>query len=106
MRKSEFSKEQIIGFLKPAEACVTKCHLSRLRGEHKRKRKIVDVAGETGLHRNTVTLLYNETAARVDMEAIDKLYEFFGVEVGAARAGAGHKWAAMRACLLASVREH
>jgi DNA-binding Xre family transcriptional regulator len=27
------------------------------------------------------TLLYNETAARVDMEAIDKLCELFGVEV-------------------------
>lgn len=58
-----------------------KCHLSRLMGE--RKLKIVDVARETGLHRNTVTLLYNETAARVDLEAIDKLCEFFGVEVGA-----------------------
>lgn len=57
-----------------------KCHLSRLMGE--RKLKIVDVARETGLHRNTVTLLYNETAARVDLEAIDKLCEFFGVEVG------------------------
>lgn len=57
-----------------------KCHLSRLMGE--RKLKIVDVARETGLHRNTVTLLYNETAARVDLEAIEKLCEFFGVEVG------------------------
>ena len=57
-----------------------KCHLSRLMGE--RKLKIVDVARETGLHRNTVTLLYNETAARVDLEAIDKLCEFFDVEVG------------------------
>jgi putative transcriptional regulator len=47
-----------------------------------RKLKIIDVARETGLHRNTVTLLYNETAARVDMEAIDKLCGFFGVGVG------------------------
>jgi len=57
-----------------------KCHLSRLMGE--RKLKIIDVARETGLHRNTVTLLYNETAARVDLEAIDKLCGFFSVTIG------------------------
>jgi putative transcriptional regulator len=47
-----------------------------------RKLKIADVARETGLHRNTVTLLYDETAARVDLEAIDKLCAFFKVPVG------------------------
>ena len=57
-----------------------KCHLSRLMGE--RKLKIADVARETGLHRNTITLLYEETAARVDIEAIDKLCSFFDIEVG------------------------
>ena len=57
-----------------------KCHLSRLMGE--RKMKIVDVARVTGLHRNTITLLYNETAARVDLEAMDKLCELFEVSVG------------------------
>lgn len=57
-----------------------KCHLSRLMGE--RKLKIADVARETGLHRNTITLLYEETAARVDIDAIDKLCTFFDIEVG------------------------
>ena len=57
-----------------------RCHLSRLMGE--RKMKIVDVSRETGLHRNTVTLLYRETAARVDLDAIDKLCELFDCEVG------------------------
>lgn len=57
-----------------------KCNLSRLMGE--RKMKIADVARETGLHRNMVTLLYNETAARVDLEAIDKLCNLFGITVG------------------------
>lgn len=57
-----------------------KCHLSRLMGE--RKLKIADVARDTGLHRNTVTLLYDETAARVDLEAIDKLCAYFDVPVG------------------------
>ena len=52
-----------------------KCHLSRLMGE--RKLKLVDVARETGLHRNTVTLLYNETAARIDLDALEKLCKFF-----------------------------
>ncbi len=57
-----------------------KCHLSRLMGEH--KLKIADVARETGLHRNTVTLLYDETAARVDLEAINRLCAFFKIGVG------------------------
>ena len=57
-----------------------KCHLSRLMGE--RKLKVIDVARETGLHRNTITLLYNETANRVDIETIDKLCSLFGCEVG------------------------
>lgn len=57
-----------------------KCHLSRLMGEH--KMKVIDVARKTGLHRNTVTLLYKETATRVDVETIDKLCSLFkcGVE--------------------------
>ena len=57
-----------------------KCHLSRLMGE--RKLKISDVARETGLHRNTVTLLYQETATRIDLEAVDALCRYFGVPVG------------------------
>ena len=46
-----------------------------------RKLKLVDVARETGLHRNTITLLYNETAARVDLEVIEKLCRFFDCKV-------------------------
>lgn len=59
---------------------VIRCHLARLMGE--RKLKIVDVARETGLNRNTVTLLYKETAQRVDLDAIEKLCELFGCDVG------------------------
>jgi len=47
-----------------------------------RKMKIVDVARETGLHRNTVTLLYNETATRIDLETIDSLCKLFQCKVG------------------------
>lgn len=56
-----------------------RCHLSRLMGEH--KLKVVDVARETELHRNTITLLYNETATRVNLETIDKLCRLFRCEV-------------------------
>ncbi len=44
--------------------------------------KIADVARETGLHRNMITLLYNETASRVDLEAMEKLCKCFEVTVG------------------------
>ncbi|MFA5678927.1 MAG: helix-turn-helix transcriptional regulator [Pseudomonas sp.] len=57
-----------------------RCHLARLMGE--RKMKIVDVARDTGLNRNTVTLLYRETAQRVDLDALDKLCKLFECEVG------------------------
>ena len=43
-----------------------------------RKVRIADIARDTGLHRNTLTLLYKETATRVDIEAIDKLCAYFG----------------------------
>jgi len=57
-----------------------RCHLSRLMGEH--KLKVIDVARETGLHRNTITLLYKETASRVDLETMDKLCALFNCKVG------------------------
>ncbi len=56
-----------------------RCHLSRLMGEQ--KMNIADVARETGLHRNTVTLLYKETATRVDLDAIDRLCQLFKCSV-------------------------
>lgn len=59
---------------------MVKCHLSRLMGEH--KMKISDVARFTGLNRSTVTALYNESAVRVEIEAIEKLCELFNCQVG------------------------
>lgn len=47
-----------------------------------RKLKISDVARDTGLHRNTITLLYQETATRVDLDAINVLCKYFKVAVG------------------------
>ncbi|RUO37759.1 XRE family transcriptional regulator [Aliidiomarina shirensis] len=57
-----------------------KCHLARMMGE--RKLKIMDVARETGLNRNTVTLLYKETAQRIDFVALDVLCKYFECDVG------------------------
>ncbi len=44
--------------------------------------KIADVARETGLNRNTVTLLYRETANRVELDVINRLCGLFQCEVG------------------------
>ncbi|MGI2218894.1 helix-turn-helix domain-containing protein [Shewanella baltica] len=52
-----------------------RCHLARLMGEH--KMRISDVMRETGLSRTTITLLYKETALKVDLDALDKLCDLF-----------------------------
>jgi len=57
-----------------------RCHLARLMGED--KLRIADVARETGLSRNTITLLYKETTQKVDLQAIDKLCLLFDCRVG------------------------
>lgn len=56
-----------------------KCHLSRLMGE--RKLKIADLARDTSLNRNTVSLLYKETATRVELDTIEKLCVYFDCRV-------------------------
>ena len=56
-----------------------RCHLARLMGEH--KMKVTDVARETGLNRSTVTLLYRETAQRIDLDALGRLCRLFDCEV-------------------------
>ena len=56
-----------------------RCHLARLMGE--RKMRISDVMRETGLSRTTVTLLYKETALKVDLEALDKLCSLFSCDI-------------------------
>jgi len=56
-----------------------RCHLSRFMGEN--KLKISELERATGLHRNSLTLLYKETATRVELETIDKLCKYFKCEV-------------------------
>ena len=57
-----------------------RCHLARLMGEQ--KMRIADVARETGLSRATITLLYKETAQKVDLEAIEEICTLFNCSVG------------------------
>jgi len=57
-----------------------RCHLARMMGEH--KMRIADVVRETGLSRNTITLLYKESAQKVDLGALDKLCELFNCDIG------------------------
>lgn len=56
-----------------------KCHLAKLMGE--RKLKVIDVANATGLNRSTVTAMYKESVKKVDLEALDKLCEYFECQV-------------------------
>lgn len=56
-----------------------RCHLARLMGEH--KMRIADVVRASGLSRNTITLLYKETAQKIDLEAIDRLCALFECEL-------------------------
>ncbi len=56
-----------------------RCHLSRIMGEH--KMKISDVARETGVNRSTVTALYQENAARIELDVVDKLCNLFNCKV-------------------------
>jgi putative transcriptional regulator len=57
-----------------------RCHLARMMGE--RKMRIADVARATGLSRATITLLYKETAQKVDLHALESLCRLFECQVG------------------------
>ena len=55
------------------------CNFARLLGE--RKLKISDVARDTGINRGTLTRLYYETAERIELEVLDKLCDYFGIDL-------------------------
>lgn len=57
-----------------------RCHLARMMGEH--KMRTADVARETGLSRVKVTLMYKETAQKVDLKAVEKLCLLFECQIG------------------------
>ncbi|MBU1359766.1 MAG: helix-turn-helix transcriptional regulator [Gammaproteobacteria bacterium] len=55
-------------------------HLSRLMGE--RKEKLSDLIRSTGLARNTVTGLYRESTARIDLDTLNAICQHYGCGVG------------------------
>ena len=57
-----------------------KCHLSRIVGE--RKLKVAEVARETGINRNTIHRLYNETATRIELDVIEQVWRHLDINVG------------------------
>ena len=57
-----------------------KCNLSTYMGRD--RKRIQDVANETGLARNTVANLYKDKASRIDYDTIDKLCRMFHIGVG------------------------
>ncbi|MCL1091924.1 helix-turn-helix transcriptional regulator [Shewanella profunda] len=59
---------------------MVKCHLSRILGE--RKQKIAEVSRDTGINRNTLHRLYNETATRVELDVIEVLCKYLDIQVG------------------------
>lgn len=56
-----------------------KCHLSRIMGE--KKLKVADVARAIDVHRNSITLLYDETATRIDLDTLNKLCTYFDCRI-------------------------
>ena len=56
-----------------------KCQLSKIMGE--KRLKIADVARETGLNRGTITRMYNETATRIELDAIETLCRYLNVKI-------------------------
>lgn len=56
-----------------------RCNFARLLGE--RKLKISDVARDTGINRGTLTRLYYETTERVELDVLDKLCDYFKVDL-------------------------
>ena len=50
-----------------------KCHLSKIMGE--KRLKIADV------NRGTITRMYNETATRIELDAIETLCRYLNVKI-------------------------
>jgi putative transcriptional regulator len=46
-----------------------------------KKLRVADVARDLGVHRNTITLLYDETATRIDLDTMNKLCTYLGCNV-------------------------
>ncbi|MEY2909709.1 MAG: hypothetical protein RLZZ602_2232 [Pseudomonadota bacterium] len=47
-----------------------------------RKLKLIDVSRDTGIHRNTIRSLYQETALRIDLTVLETLCRYFDCGIG------------------------
>jgi len=56
-----------------------RCNLSVLMGQ--KKLNIAELARDTGVHRNSLTLLYKEQASRVELEVVEKLCRYFDCSI-------------------------
>lgn len=56
-----------------------KCNLSTLMGKY--RYTIKQVSEKTGLARSTITVLYHDTAKRVNYDTVEKLCELFNCTV-------------------------
>ena len=54
-------------------------YLARMLGEH--KKKISDVARDTGINRGTLTRMYYETIERVELDVLDALCHYFSCSI-------------------------
>jgi len=46
-----------------------------------RRVKIAELARETGLNRNTITLLYHDKARRIELDALEKICRHLGCDI-------------------------
>jgi len=56
-----------------------KCNLSRILGG--KRLKISELSRDTGIHRNTLTRLYKDTATRIEINAIEQLCRYLKLEL-------------------------
>jgi len=59
---------------------VINCNLAVLLA--KKKLKVSDAVRATGISQSTLLRLYHEQTTRIDYETIDKLCDFFNIDVG------------------------
>jgi len=55
-------------------------NLGELMGRH--RHKLVDVADATGLHRSTITKIYNDDISRIDLDVLSKLCILYQCDLG------------------------
>lgn len=55
--------------------------MSSVKNVGRKKLRVAEVARDLGVHRNAITLLYEETAKRIDINLVDKLCDYFSCTI-------------------------